>query len=289
MNEFVKGHGLGNDYIVFRKANINFPLTPEAIRLICRRHFGVGADGVLLLVDSETADFGLRIFNPDGSEAEKSGNGIRIFAKFLYDHGYTTKRDLTIETAGGLVRAQLEVRGGRAAGLTIDMGRATFWSPAIPVDGAEREVIRQPLEIEGEYLEFTAVSVGNPHCVILTDDLDPERVRRLGPRIEHHPLFPERINVQFATVCARDQVKILIWERGAGYTLASGSSACAVAAVCRKLGVVEPRVTLQMPGGELTIDVDAEWNLRMQGPATEVYTGQLSEELVQQILTAPAS
>lgn len=292
MNEFVKGHGLGNDYLVFDSSRLSVALTSSAIRLLCHRNYGVGADGILLLTPSETADFGLRIFNPDGSEAEKSGNGVRIFAKYLYEHGHTKKEAFTIQTKGGCVRAALAIEQGLVRMITVDMGQATFRSRAIPVAGADREVIQEELKIQGKKLRFTGVSVGNPHCVILTDHLDPAEVRRLGPAIEGHPLFPQRINVQFVKVLSRDRVQILIWERGAGYTLASGSSSCAVAAACRKNGLTDDRVTVEMPGGELTIEVGKAWDLRMRGPAEEVCTGTLSPELLQVIASGfepPAS
>jgi len=278
---FVKSHGLGNDYIVLNEADLGFRLTPEAIRLLCHRHYGVGADGILLLAAPQSAPFVLRIFNPDGSEAEKSGNGIRIFAKYLFEHGYTRDTTFHIKTKGGLVRVELEKDGDRVRLVTVEMGKASFRSADIPVTGAEREVINEELRISGERVRFSAVSVGNPHCVILVDELDPEEVRRLGPKIEHHPLFPQRVNVQFARASARDRVAILIWERGAGYTLASGSSACAVAAVCRRLGLVDERVTIQMPGGELTITLQPHWGITLHGPVSEVYDGTLSADLLE--------
>jgi diaminopimelate epimerase len=208
---------------------------------------------------------------------------VRIFAKFLYEHGYTKKETFTLQTKGGIVRATVEIDRGRVRMITVDMGQATFRSREIPVAGADREVIQEELEIQGKRLRFTGVSVGNPHCVILTDHLDPFDVKRFGPAIECHPLFPQRINVQFAQVIARDRVKILIWERGAGYTLASGSSSCAVAAACRKNRLVNERVTIEMPGGELAIEVGKDWNLKMRGPAEEVCTGTISPELLQAI------
>ncbi|MFQ5847409.1 MAG: diaminopimelate epimerase [Candidatus Methylomirabilales bacterium] len=286
MTTFVKAHGLGNDYIVLNEADLDFRLTPEAIRLLCRRHVGVGSDGVLALVKSRTAPFGLRIFNPDGSEAEKSGNGIRIFAKYLFEHGHTREKAFAIETKGGLVQVRLDGEGDRVALVTVEMGRATFRSAEIPVTGEDREVVNEELSVSGEPVRFTAVSVGNPHCVILAEHLDPEEVRRLGPEIEHHPLFPHRANVQFARVASRDRVAILIWERGAGYTLASGSSACAVAAACRRLGLVNDRVTIQMPGGELLITIMADGGITMRGPVAEAYTGTLSPDLIEEIRKA---
>jgi diaminopimelate epimerase len=280
-NEFVKSHALGNDYIVLDGSQLSFRLTPEAVRTICDYHFGIGSDGILLVVPGETADFGVRIFNPDGGEAEKSGNGIRILAKFLWDHGYAPRPDFSIATLGGLVRARLDLDGKRVRMITADMGRATFVSEEIPVAGPRREVVGEPLVVDGERLTVTCVSVGNPHCVILTDSLDEARVKRLGPKIEHHASFPKRINVQFATVLARDRVAIMIWERGAGWTLASGTSSCGVVSACVKNGLTDRRVTVQCPGGELAVAVAENWDLTLTGPVSEIGRGTLSTDLVE--------
>ena len=280
-NEFVKSHALGNDYIVLDGSQLSFPLTPEAIRTICDYHFGIGSDGILLVAPGENADFGVRIFNPDGGEAEKSGNGIRILAKFLWDHGYAPRPDFTIATLGGLVRVRLDVEGRRVRMITADMGRATFVSEEIPVAGPRREVVGEPLVVDGERLIVTCVSVGNPHCVILADSLDEARVKRLGPKIEHHPSFPKRINVQFVKVLARDRVAIMIWERGAGWTLASGTSSCGVVSACVKNGLTDRRVTVECPGGELAVAVADNWDLTLTGPVSEIGRGTLSADLVE--------
>jgi diaminopimelate epimerase len=285
MIPFVKGHGLGNDYIVIDDRHLWEPLTPPRIARICDRNWGVGSDGILLLVPAWAgADFGLRIFNPDGSEAEKSGNGLRIFAKYLHDHGHTKGPAFTVDTRGGRVECQCHVRDGRVNEVTVEMGRATFVAPEIPMNGAEREVVRVPLQVGDRSLLITALSVGNPHCVVFTDQLDDAELRRLGPLIEHHPAFPNRVNVQFAHVVSPSQVDILIWERGAGYTLASGSSSCAVACAAVKNGLCPPGlVTVRMPGGTLRVDVRPDWSIRLQGPVEEVYTGTLSREFVEGI------
>jgi diaminopimelate epimerase len=283
MNRFVKSHGLGNDYIVLDRADIAFQLTPEVIKLLCHRNYGIGSDGILLLVPSDKADFGLMIFNPDGSEAEKSGNGLRIFAKFLYEHGYTRESSFKIDTLGGIVTAELETKDDRASFVTVEMGEATFRSNLIPVEGEEREVVDEEIRINGEILKFTAVSVGNPHCVVFANELDEGYTKKLGPIIETHPLFPKRSNVQFAKVISKERVDILIWERGAGYTLASGSSSCAVAAACVKNGFTDRYITVSMPGGELQIEVREDWSLRMRGPAEEVSHGEISSDLLERI------
>jgi len=280
LDEFVKSHGLGNDYVVLDQAQLSIPLTPEAVRTICDYHFGVGSDGILLVIPGTEADFGVRIFNPDGSEAEKSGNGIRILAKFLYDHGYAPRPELTISTLGGHVRARLDLDGDRVRMITAEMGRATFVSTEIPVAGPRREVVRETLAVDDQRLTVTCVSVGNPHCVIFTDTLDVDEVKRLGPKIERHPSFPNRINVQFAKLLGRDRVSILIWERGAGYTLASGTSSCAVAAACVKNGLTDRTVTIESPGGALAVSIADTWELTLTGPVSEICRGRLSEDLL---------
>ena len=285
MIPFAKGHGLGNDYIVIEEADLEHPLSPEAIRRICDRNRGVGSDGILLLVPTRRADFGLRIFNPDGSEAEKSGNGLRIVAKYLWDHGRATIETFTVETKGGVVECRCHVRSGRVNFVTVEMGHATFRAPEIPMTGPDRDVVGVPLQLaDGTLLTVTALSVGNPHCVTFVAQLDEAECRRLGPQIEHHPAFPNRTNVQFARVRARDAVDILIWERGAGYTLASGSSSCGAASAAVRNGLCDHgRVRVRMPGGELVIEVRPDWSLRLEGPVEEVYRGTLSAEFAESL------
>jgi diaminopimelate epimerase len=280
---FVKGHGLGNDYLVVDERDLPGPLGVAAIERICDRNRGVGSDGILLLVGTSRADFGLRIFNPDGSEAEKSGNGLRIFAKYLRDHGHTGKDVFTVDTRGGVVECQLHVQAGHVGFVTVEMGRATFRAAEVPMRG-EGEAVAVPLSIPGgPTLTVTAVSVGNPHCVVFVDDaLDEASARRLGPLIERHHAFPNRTNVQFARVTARDAVEIMIWERGAGWTLASGSSSCGAAAAAVRNGRCDHgRIAVRMPGGELAVHVRPDWSLRLEGPVEEVCTGTLSAEFVE--------
>jgi diaminopimelate epimerase len=283
MDRFVKSHGLGNDYIVLDGSKLSFNLGPEAIRLLCHRNYGIGSDGILLLTPPKDSDFGLRILNPDGSEAEKSGNGLRIFAKFLFEHGYTEKRRFKVDTPGGIVEVELEVVGERVKSVAVEMGRATFVSSQIPVAGEEREVVGEELRVDGEILRFTGVSVGNPHCVVFVDELDEAYLRKIGPLMENHATFPERTNVQFAKVLSPSLVEILIWERGAGFTLASGSSSCAVAAACVRNGLTEGKLTVKMPGGELDIDVRDDWTIRMKGPVEEVCSGAISQDLLDRL------
>ncbi len=283
MNEFVKSHGLGNDYIVLDGNKLSFDLTPETVRLICHRNFGIGSDGILLLTSTEPGTFGLRILNPDGSEAEKSGNGLRIFSKYLYEHGYTGSSKFQIRTLGGMVTCELDIAGKTVEHVTVEMGFANFNSRDIPVEGKEREVVDEEIRIEGDILKFTALSVGNPHCVIFSDDLEPGYIKKVGPIIENNRSFPSRINVQLAKVTSKDSIDILIWERGAGYTLASGSSSCAVAAAAVKNGLTDNEVQINMPGGTLNVHVRKDWSIKMKGPVEEVASGVISNDLLAKI------
>jgi diaminopimelate epimerase len=285
-NQFVRSHGLGNDYIVMDPSVLSFDLTPQNIIRVCNRNTGVGSDGILALEKSGSSLAKLRIYNPDGSEAEKSGNGLRIFCKFLFEHGYTEKTFFEIETAGGKVQAQLHVVVGKAAAVTVDMGKAVFAAGKIPVNipNNESEVIDKlipPLKPGGD-LRINCVSMGNPHCVVFVNDIEEAEsmAHEYGPLLEKHPLFPNRTNVQFAVVNNRKEVSIRIWERGAGYTLASGSSSCAVAAVCVKTGKTDGDLTLHMPGGDLFLKVGKDFELTMRGPVEEICLGIVTGELL---------
>lgn len=283
-NGFFRGHGLGNDYLVMDPKELSFKLTPPAIEAICNRHWGLGSDGILTIVPSKKADFGLRIFNPDGSEAEKSGNGLRIFARYLHATGKTKKKHFTVETKGGLVTIQLHIdRHGDASDVTVEMGRGTFAPGALPCTLAVEEVIQQPIEAAGRSLTFTGVSVGNPHCVVFKqsgESWSREDLMALGPALEHHAIFPKRTNVQLAVPTGPKELSILIWERGAGETQASGSSSCAAASAAVRLGLVASPVAVRMPGGTLTIHVAEDFNLTMKGPVAEVARGSLSPSFI---------
>jgi len=286
-NQFVRSHGLGNDYIVMDPAALSFKLTPQNIIRVCNRNTGVGSDGILAIEKSDSSLAKLRIYNPDGSEAEKSGNGLRIFCKFLFEHGYTEKTYFEIETAGGKVQAQLHLVVGKAAAVTVDMGKAVFAASKIPVNvpNDEAEVIDKliPPIKPGDGFRINCVSMGNPHCVIFAKDLEEAEkwAHEYGPLFEHHPLFPNRTNVQFVVVNNRKEVSIRIWERGAGYTLASGSSSCAVAAVCVKTGKTDGDLTIHMPGGDLALKVSKDFELTMRGPVEEICLGTVTGELLE--------
>ena len=279
MIPFVKGHGLGNDYLVVRAADLPREiLDPAAAIALCDRHRGVGADGVLLHVPSARADAGVRIVNPDGSEAEKSGNGLRIFAKYLWDHGHVRRPVFTVETAGGIVTCECRVEDGRVDVVTVEMGRATFVASAIPMRGVEGDAVGVPLALStGESLVVTALSVGNPHCVVFAEETSEARCRALGPLLERHPAFPRRTNVQLVRVVDRATVAMHVWERGAGYTLASGSSSCAAAAAAVRTGRADlGSLRVEMPGGTLVVHVRDDWSLRLEGPVALTYAGALA-------------
>jgi len=279
-NFFVKSHGLGNEYIVFNQSAIDFELTKERIIQLCNIHVGIGSDGILLKVPTAKADFGLRILNPDSSEAEKSGNGLRIFAKYLFDYGFTGKHHFTIDTLGGVVTAHiLELVNGKAFMIRVDIGKANFRSAEIPVTFSKEECFDEPVLVDGTEYRFHCVSVGNPHCVILSDNLREEEIKRVGTMIENHPMFPNRINVQFVKVISKNEVEALIWERGAGFTQASGSSSSAIAAVMVKKGLTGRAISVKMPGGILKLEVDEEWNIQLTGEVREIASGKLSREL----------
>jgi diaminopimelate epimerase len=274
---YLKYHALGNDYIVIRPSELDGDLDQDAIRIICHRNYGIGSDGILLgPLDSESCDFGLRIFNPDGSEAEKSGNGLRIFARSLWDEGLVRDQRFTVETLGGAVSCEVCSDGKT---ITVEMGHVSFNSKSIPIGGSPREVLNEEMEVDGSLLVFCAATVGNPHCVVLSECPSPDEAKRYGPLIEVDPRFPNRTNVQFMKVIDRSNIQIEIWERGAGYTLASGSSSTAAAAIAHKLGLCDEEITVHMPGGNLRIQFHDGFSATMTGPVTKVSDGVMTEEI----------
>jgi diaminopimelate epimerase len=284
---FFKGHGLGNDYLAVAADELPFELTPPAVRLICDRHTGYGSDGILVRVHPDSADFGLRIFNPDGTEAEKSGNGLRIFAAFLLEIGAVDERArFTVDTPGGQVAMEILERSDDGVLLVeVEMGTASFRSSAVGLAGPDRDVQGEVLELEsGEQVAIHTVSMGNPHCVCFQDELIFEELRRRGPQISSHPWFAHGTNVQFARVAGPAEMEAFIWERGAGETLASGSSACAVAAAAVRNGLVQQReVTVRMPGGTLQISIGVSWDVVMRGPVESVYNAEATPDFRRRI------
>ncbi|WP_245929923.1 diaminopimelate epimerase [Mangrovibacter plantisponsor] len=270
---FHRYHGLGNDYLVCHHS-VAAQLTNQQIQRICDRHYGIGSDG--LLVDGDDGDIPtLRIINPDASEAEKSGNGLRIYARYLFDCGRVAHTPFKVNTLGGQVSCLVEEGAHQ---VVVDMGEARFNPAALPALVEGTEALALPLMLGGKSWQATLVSMGNPHCVIRVEKLDLELVRQLGGQVETLPLFPRRTNVQFVEVVDRNNINIGIWERGAGYTLASGSSSCAAASAMYKLGLVDEQVTVHMPGGQLTITLNKDFQVRMRGPVQKVATIQLDND-----------
>ena len=290
---FHKYHALGNDYLVLDPATAGVALTPERIRLLCHRHCGIGSDGILWgPLPADGADFrgaeeecpaglsrfALGIYNPDGSEAEKSGNGLRIFARYLLDTARVGDAPFTVLTLGGPVRCEILEAGAQ---VRVEMGQVSFCSDDIPVAGPAREVLNEEIQVAGQSLCYCAASIGNPHCVLLRDPVSAAEVKQLGPLLETDARFPNRTNVQFMKVESRTAIQIEIWERGAGYTLASGSSASAAAAVARRLGFCDAAITVRMPGGDLQVTVDDDYQVTLTGPVTPVAHGTIAPELLE--------
>jgi len=277
---FHKYHALGNDYIVLDPRD--FPSwrpapTIEQIRVVCHRNFGVGSDGILWgPLPSQKSQFGLRIFNPDGSEAEKSGNGLRIFSRFLYDQGLVKEPNFTVEVPGGQVAVALK---DNAQLISIAMGHVSFSSEKIPVVGATREVLNEKIKILDREFTYCAATIGNPHCVLPLKEISAEMAHKYGPHFETHSNFPRKTNVQFLKVLDRANIQIEIWERGAGYTLASGSSSSASAAVAHRLGLVDRNITVHMPGGKIGIEIGDEFSIMMTGTVNKVAEGHMHAEL----------
>ena len=279
---FRKYHGLGNDYLVIDPNVHDVDLTPDAIRLLCNRNFGIGADGILYGPNKSRDNLSLRIFNPDGSEAEKSGNGLRIFAKYLFESRYVDKKNFIIETSGGIAEAYIEDDSANL--IKINMGKMTFLSTNIPVRGKEREVVNEEMLIDGIKYKVTCLSVGNPHCVIPMNNVTEQKAKELGPKIESHNMFPNRINMQLLKVIDRANIEIRIWERGAGYTLASGSSSCAAAGAAYRLGLVDNRINVKMPGGSLFVEICDNNEIYLTGEVEGVFEGRFHADLEQKIL-----
>ncbi len=275
--KYYKYHAIGNDYIVINPKDVSQNLTCEQITKICHRNFGIGSDGILFgPLLSEKGGFLLRIFNPDGSEAEKSGNGLRIFSRYLWDMQLVKQEQFTIETKGGLVKSTVSDNGKT---VSVEMGKVSFWNHKIPVTGEHREVISENITVDNKTFTFCAATIGNPHCVIPLPEITPDLAKQYGYLIETNNIFPNRINVQFMKVLDRENIQLEIWERGAGYTLASGSSSSAAAAVAHRLDLCDSSITVHMPGGNILIEINEDYSIQMTGSVTKVAEGIISEEM----------
>ena len=267
-----KYQGFGNDYLVLDAKKNQLQLQGKKIALLCQRGFGLGADGVLYGPVDINGKMGMRIFNSDGSEATISGNGVCIFAKYLMDNEYVTEKKFAIETLSGTI--EVECLNARATEFRVNMGKASFLSREIPVTGEVREVIDEPFTFNKKEYKATCLTVGNPHCIIFMDQVSPEKVRELGPYVENAKYFPNRINMQLCQIVDEKNIQVEIYERGAGYTFASGTGACAAAAASHRLGLVEDAVTVHMHGGDLFIEFEKDGRIFMTGPV--VYIGKIT-------------
>ncbi len=270
--EFTKMHGLGNDFVVIDAIHQNVHLSPEQVRFLARRRFGVGCDQVLIVAPPDDAgvDFVYRIFNADGSEVEQCGNGARCFARFVHDRGLTTARRIRVRTRAGIITPELRDDGQVA----VNMGMPDFHPAALPYR-AEAEAPAYQLDVDGETIRFGAVSMGNPHIVIRVDDVAQAPVAELGPKLESHPAFPARVNVGFMEIVDEGHIRLRVFERGAGETLACGTGACAAVVVGQRQGLLDEAVTVALPGGELRIERAEDGAVIMIGPAVSVYEGKI--------------
>ena len=271
-----KYQGLGNDYLILDANKNRSKLVGKKIALLCRRGFGLGADGVLYGPVDIGGKMGVRIFNSDGSESAISGNGVRIFAKYLLDQGYVTGREFDIETLAGTIH--IEALNSRGTEFRVNMGRASFFSKDIPVTGDPREVVNEKFRFGDETYTATCLSIGNPHCIIFTDSVSREEVRKIGPLVENSPEFPNRMNLQLCHVIDRGNLDIEIWERGSGFTKASGTGSCAAASAAFRLGYVESQVNVNQPGGMIQIDIAEDGTVFMTGTVGYIAEMNIAEE-----------
>ncbi len=273
--KFWKMHGIGNDYVVID--NTEEKLREEEIsgfaKRVCRRRFSVGADGLLLVCNSDVGDIKMRIFNPNGTEAEMCGNGIRCVVRLCYEKGIAEKDRMKVETSSGIKRTWLQISGGQVESVKVDMGKPCFDRSSIPMLG-KGPYIDEHLEINGETRVVTCLSVGNPHCVLFVNDVELFPVREMGPKIESNEVFPNHTNVEFVQILNPKEIKVRVWERGVGETLACGTGACASVVACYISGKTDRDVTVHLSGGDLEILYDG--NIFMKGPVVKIYEGELS-------------
>ena len=270
---YTKMHGLGNDYLFIETEKNAIEDPAELSRRMSHRHLGAGADGIILIMPGDGADFRMRIFNADGSEAETCGNGIRCFAKYVYERGLTDKTEFTIDTLGGANRVALQCDKGKVVAVRSNMGRPKFDRSEIPMEGPPGQVIEEDLELDDEVVKVTCVNVGNPHAVVFVDDATQVDLAVIGPKIENHPKFLQRTNVEFVNVIDRENIVMRIWERGSGITMASGSGSCGAALASMITGRVERKVQVHLVFGQLGVEWAEDGDVYQEGPATEVYTG----------------
>ena len=273
--KFTKMQGCGNDYVYVNCFEERVADPPTAARIVSDRHFGIGSDGLILIEPSASADFRMRMFNPDGSESAMCGNGIRCVAKYVFDHGLTSETEIDIETGAGVKHLVLTLRDGRVSAVRVDMGEPRLDRADVPMRGAPGRVLCEPLKAGGRRFEVSCLSMGNPHTIIRVAEPTDELVLGFGPKIETHPAFPERTNVEFVQVISRTEVRSRTWERGTGETLACGTGASATCVACALNGWTGRRITVHLLGGDLEIDWSEDNHVYMTGPAVEVFSGEI--------------
>ncbi len=272
--EFTKMHGIGNDYVYVNTLNQTVGDPAGFAQRISHRHFGIGSDGLVLIRPSSVADFMMDMYNSDGSQGKMCGNAIRCVAKYVYDRGLTTKKELQIETLSGIKTLKLQVSGGEVTSVTVNMGRPVFDPEQIPVRWHDSKMVEEPIAVAGRLYKLTCVSMGNPHAVTFVDQVDNLDLIRLGPSFENHSLFPDRINTEFVQILDRKNLRMRVWERGSGETLACGTGACASVAAAVVTGRCDPAVTVHLNGGDLQIEWDRDRDeIMMTGPAAIVFDG----------------
>lgn len=277
--KFTKMHGCGNDYVYVNGFEEDVKDPSGVAIAVSDRHFGIGSDGLILILPSDVADFRMGMYNADGSEGKMCGNGVRCIAKYVYDHGMTDKTQISIETKGGIKYLDLHVENGKVSTVKVDMGEPILTTKEIPVEWKEEQMIGQPVEVDGRQYEMTCVSMGNPHAVVWVDDTSSLDLEKIGPDFEHHAMFPERVNTEFVQILNRSEVNMRVWERGSGETLACGTGACATVVACALNDKTEDEVTIHLLGGDLLIQYDRASNhVYMTGPATTVFEGNIEIE-----------
>ncbi|MTI79792.1 MAG: diaminopimelate epimerase [Firmicutes bacterium] len=278
---FTKVHGLGNDFVIvncMEKANLPDDL-PRLARNVCHRNFGIGADGLVLLWPSATEDLRMQILNSDGSEPEMCGNAIRCVAKYVYDHNIVTKQQIRVETLAGTIIPEVIVEDGEVSMVKVDMGEPRLERGQIPMNGPDGRVVNEPLEVDGETYHITTVSMGNPHCVIFIPDVKAVPLAQIGPKLESHPKFPQKTNVEFVQVINDEEVRMKVWERGAGITMACGTGACATGIAAALNGHTGRKVKVMLDGGPLIIEWTEDNKVYMTGPAAEVFNGDYKQSI----------
>ena len=275
--KFTKMHGIGNDYVYVNCFQEKVDNPSEVAKFVSDRHFGVGSDGLILIKPSQIADCEMDMYNLDGSQGAMCGNGIRCVAKYVYDYGIVPKTTLRIATKSGIKELNLTVENGKVSLVRVNMGSPILEASKIPVVSDQSQAVNQPIKVNGHTYYFTGVSMGNPHAVVYLDDVDNLDIEKIGPAFEKHPVFPDRVNTEFVKVIDRKTLKMRVWERGSGETLACGTGACAVAVASILNGMTEDQVTVKLLGGDLLIEWDQEADrVYMTGPATVVYDGEIT-------------